>query len=204
MTPSNEKHFPRYRPFVRGIHRSPFLHKGQWRGALVFSLICAWINGWVNNRDAGYLRRHRAHYDVTVMTHNFTEALVRKPWSIMVVYFVSRNQGCVFDIENLFLPWQLSKTGKKLFWQVFAGKKTSKTVKKQCQMLYCQKTMSNVMSPKRARDPTCSQLSCCLVPINLAQWHISRVSCQKGPIRHAYAWQIGPIWQDTLDLWYLQ
>ena len=63
------KHFPRYWPFVRGIHRSPVNspHKGQWRGALMFSLICAWINGWVNNREAGDLRRHRAHYDVTVM-----------------------------------------------------------------------------------------------------------------------------------------
>ena len=28
---------------------------------------------------------------------------------------------------------------------------------------------------------------------------ITRVSCQKGPTRHAYAWQIGPFWQDTLD-----
>ena len=63
------KHFPRYWPLVRGIHRltvnSP--HKGQWRGALMFSLICAWINGWVNNHEAGDLRRHHAHYDVTVM-----------------------------------------------------------------------------------------------------------------------------------------
>ena len=42
-------------------------HKGQWRRALMFSLICAWMNGWVNNREAGDLRRHRAHYDVTVM-----------------------------------------------------------------------------------------------------------------------------------------
>ena len=42
-------------------------HKGQWRGALMFSLICAWANSWVNNRDAGDLRRHHAHYDVTVM-----------------------------------------------------------------------------------------------------------------------------------------
>ena len=42
-------------------------HKGQWRGALMFSLILAWTNGWVNNRDAGDLRRYRAHYDVTVM-----------------------------------------------------------------------------------------------------------------------------------------
>ena len=30
--------------------------------------------------------------------------------------------------------------------------------------------------------------------------HISMVSCQKGPTRHAYAWQIGPFWQDTLDI----
>ena len=43
------------------------LHKGQWRGALTFSLICAWINSWVNNREAGDLRRHHAHYDVTVL-----------------------------------------------------------------------------------------------------------------------------------------
>ena len=63
------KHFPRNWPFVRGIHRSPVNspHKGQWRGALMFSLICVWINGWVNNREAGDLRRYRAHFDVTVM-----------------------------------------------------------------------------------------------------------------------------------------
>ena len=41
--------------------------KGQWHGSLVFSLICAWINGWVNNGEAGDLRRHRTHYDVIVM-----------------------------------------------------------------------------------------------------------------------------------------
>ena len=64
------KHFPRYWPFVRGIHRSPVNspHKGQGRGSLMFSLICAWINGWINNREAGDLRRQRAHYDVIVMT----------------------------------------------------------------------------------------------------------------------------------------
>ena len=42
-------------------------HKGQWRGALMFSLICVWINDWVNNREAGDLRRYCAHYDVFVM-----------------------------------------------------------------------------------------------------------------------------------------
>ena len=55
------KHFPRYWPFVRGIHRPPVNspHKGQWRGALKFSFICSWINCWVNNYEAGVLRRHR-------------------------------------------------------------------------------------------------------------------------------------------------
>ena len=66
------KHFPRYWPFVRGIHRSPVKspHKGQWRGALIFSLICVWICSWVNNREVGDLRRYRAHYDITVMDYH--------------------------------------------------------------------------------------------------------------------------------------
>ena len=29
----------------------------------MFPLICAWIKVWANTRDAGDLRRHRAHYD---------------------------------------------------------------------------------------------------------------------------------------------
>ena len=41
--------------------------KGRWREALIISLICAWTNGWVNDRSAGDLRSHCAHYHVTVM-----------------------------------------------------------------------------------------------------------------------------------------
>ena len=63
------RHFPRNWPFVRGIHQSLVNspHKSQWRGALMFSLNCVWINGWVNNCKAGDLRRHHGHYDVNVM-----------------------------------------------------------------------------------------------------------------------------------------
>ena len=63
------KHVPRYWSFVRGIHRSLVNshYKGQGRGALMFSLICASINSWVNNREAGDLIRQCAHYDVIVM-----------------------------------------------------------------------------------------------------------------------------------------
>ena len=39
---------------------------GQWRGALMSSLICTWINGWVNNGEAGDLKYHRIHHDITV------------------------------------------------------------------------------------------------------------------------------------------
>ena len=57
---------------MRDIHRSPVNdpHKNQWRGDLMFSLIYAWKNGWVNNPYAGDFRRHRANYDVAAMAIN--------------------------------------------------------------------------------------------------------------------------------------
>ena len=64
MTSSNRNIF---RVTDRSPVNSP--HKGQWRGALMFSLICAWLNVWVNTREAGDLRRHRGHYDVIVMSN---------------------------------------------------------------------------------------------------------------------------------------
>ena len=80
------KHFPRYWPFVRGIRRSPVNspHNGQWCGALIFSLICAWINGWVNTGEAGDLRRHRAHHDVTGMM--FTWNFANHRWNEVYTY----------------------------------------------------------------------------------------------------------------------
>ena len=88
------KHFPRYWPFVLRIHRSSVNspHKNQWHGALMLSLICVWINGWVNNREAGDLRRHCAHYDVTVM-------IIR----VLINYTYTRsNHAC--RIEQIPLP----------------------------------------------------------------------------------------------------
>ena len=87
------KDFPRYWPFARGIHRSPVNSqtKDQRRGALMFSLICAWINGWVNNREAGDLRRHRTHYDVTVMR---TQVSVLYLPSCINTYSTNRVPSC--------------------------------------------------------------------------------------------------------------
>ena len=70
--------------WLRGIHRSPvnFPHTDQWRGVLMFSLIFAWTNGWVNNQDAGDLERHRAHYDVTGMWCRIVIQWSGQPWDL--------------------------------------------------------------------------------------------------------------------------
>ena len=70
------KHFPRYWSFLQGIHP----HKGQWRRALMFSLICAQINSWVNNGEAGDLRCNRAHYDVIVMACRNSNLMALLHW----------------------------------------------------------------------------------------------------------------------------
>ena len=127
------KHFPLYWPFVMGIHRSPVdsPHKGQWRGPLIFSLICAWTNSWANNRDAGHLRRHCAQYDVTVTRVLVSYAWVRYPishtkWSkawleICLKYCGHREKRkCqVISVNIAIVPWiqsaQHSHNRKLLF-----------------------------------------------------------------------------------------
>ena len=64
------------------------LHKGQWRGALMFSLICAWMNGSVNSREADDLRRHRPHCDVTVMSCGLDDIFKRILVNIIFILFL--------------------------------------------------------------------------------------------------------------------
>ena len=81
----------------RGIHRSPVNspHKGQWRGALLFPLICAWINDWVNNGEAGDLRRHRVHHDVIVM-------VLKEVWISSLFYSKGIDQQGMYRMYRLF------------------------------------------------------------------------------------------------------
>ena len=96
------KHFPDYSPFVRGIRRSPLVspHKDQWRGGLMFSLFCARTNGWANNRDAGDLTRHGAHYEVIVMS--LTENLPR-PYLYNGIPYAKKDGKCI-ETEACQLP----------------------------------------------------------------------------------------------------
>ena len=122
------KHFLRYWPFVRGIHRSSVNspHKGQWRGALMFSLICVWINGWVNNREAGDLRRYRAHYDVTVMYWQVVvpEALPTLTL-VMLIQCISRILTDFSPDVRFFLGYDLSST--RIIFKKHFDRKTNVT-----------------------------------------------------------------------------
>ena len=114
------KHFPRNWPFVLGIHRSPVNspHKGQWRWALMFSLICVWISGWVNICEAGDLRRYCAHNDVFVMCcalNSEMNRLIREtPIHISISWHTLFNSASlckyIFEITA-------TRNAPKLFWE---------------------------------------------------------------------------------------
>ena len=70
-----------------------FPQKGQWRGAMVSSLICTWINGWVNNR---------AHYDVTVMRIDISsQSLHHSRWMLVGTQINRTNR----DVEQIRAKW---------------------------------------------------------------------------------------------------
>ena len=77
------KHFPRYWPFVWGIHRSPVFSLTKASDAELWcsSLICGWTNVWVNNWVASDLGRHCAHYDVIVIIMAVCARRDKKHWS---------------------------------------------------------------------------------------------------------------------------
>ena len=83
-------------------------HKGQWSGAFMFSLIWVWINAWVNNREAGDLRRRRGHYDVTLMTCMWKPTLL-----VLIMQYVPVNRGIVGS--GIDLSPQLYQGGDQIF-----------------------------------------------------------------------------------------
>ena len=100
------KHFSRYWPFVRWIPHTKASDAEFW----CFLWSTSWINGWVNNHDAGDLRCNRAHYDVIVMKYYI-------PWNIhtaMLCLF------CYDHIIRLFLwriqPYNVRYVSGAIIW----------------------------------------------------------------------------------------
>ena len=128
------KHFPHYWHFVRGIHRSPgnSPQKDQWRGALMFSFICAWINGRVNNRKAGDLRRHHAHYDVTVMQYEvMTDSLIKTMNNVVLLStMINSSPPCAAYMRQ----WIGSASVQIMACRLFGAKPLSEPMLGYCQL----------------------------------------------------------------------
>ena len=113
------KHLPRYCPFVRGTHRSPVYfpgHNGQWRGALMFSLMCAWTKSWANTLDAGESRRHGAHCDATVMWNRNGNVTIFTPrFGVHIqprlgnVYCTETEMSLIWHFRHRHCHWKLSR-----------------------------------------------------------------------------------------------
>ena len=146
LTPNHDdvikwKHFPLYWPFVRGFHRSPANspHKGQWRGALMFTLICARIDGWVNNREAGDLRRYLPHYDVIVMTQTLSFMNVPKWSPYYVVVHCDRRGPLYSSWMSLHISVVSNFTSHKIILQCYwinLGKRTLELSTGKCDTIF--------------------------------------------------------------------
>ena len=87
-------------------------HKGQWRGALMFSLICVWINSWVNNREAGDLRRRHGHYDASVMCSAISGKCHRFFWKCSCYSCISSKQNSIMIFAVVFEMFCFCFTGE--------------------------------------------------------------------------------------------
>ena len=157
------KHFPRYWPFVWGIHRSrvnsPF--KGKWRGALIFSLICAWINGWVNNLKTGDFRRHRAHCDVTVMVIHMHEMLC-------CAKTYTASSEIWYKQCSVFVSWHVLWVGRSyLYYRVLPP-------------CWIKQTYGNTITPVPVKKPWNTSVNKMYQSIKTVNWNYSYVTYSHG------------------------
>ena len=108
------KHFSRYWPFVRGTDRSPVNspHKGQWRGALVFSMICSWINSWVKKSRGCWLWRHCNGGIANCLLADAAHHYPAHPWKCVTYQCIAKCACDMFEMYTLKITW-VKCTGQK-------------------------------------------------------------------------------------------
>ena len=159
------KHFPRYWPFVREIHRYPVNspYKGQWRGAVMFSLSCVWIIGWENNREAVDMRWYRAHYDAFVMHLIATIAIYN---TLTPSWHISLKRDIIS--LNADIGPTISSRLPKMISGVSVPKKVNDTINLQCATL-------SLMQNKRTHN--------FIAVVSYAEyWRFWGISCDNMPI----------------------
>ena len=78
-----------------------FPHESLWRWNLMFSLICAWTNGWASNRGTGDLRHHRTLYDVLSCSYSLY-VFVYWPFKSVPLYpgMMTSSNGNIFHVTG--------------------------------------------------------------------------------------------------------
>ena len=117
MTSSNGNIFRVLLAICEGIHRSSVdsPHQGRWHGALMFYLTCAWTNGSANIRDAGDLRCHIVHFDVTDMSIQCYHLVPMYMMYIYIYIYPDDNTTTILGTIIKF-PMHFSQSGN-LQWQ---------------------------------------------------------------------------------------
>ena len=176
MTSSNGNIFPVNSP-----------HKGQWRRALMFSLICSWINGWVKNGKAGDLIRQCAHYDVIVMVIRKTSsnAWCKCLWKVQSNYAVVTVtlffKVMYYAMTHIYYSWysRACTSGKnvciarcKCLWKLLSGKLNDK----QCMMQMPVKNYITIVYNKlRCQSPCFFQMPVnsthIITRLNIIRWY---------------------------------
>ena len=90
-------------------------HKGKWRGTLMFSLICAWTNSWLNNREAGDLTRHRAHYDVTLIVYSVPSICYKEAHEELTTGLITAETK--HEFSNIYSHMNQALASVNMLWQ---------------------------------------------------------------------------------------
>ena len=111
--------FPRYWPFVRGNPPVTGHHKGHWRCALMFSLIC-WTNGWVKIKTPLIqVKTHHSNYDVTVMYLIATKTTAKRTYKRQMC---ALHLGCYLVNYTHIILWNISMNFRVPFFFVLMTK----------------------------------------------------------------------------------
>ena len=126
------KHFPHYWQFVRG--NSPVTSefprtKASDAGLWSFSFIYTWINSWINNGEAGNLRRHRAHYDVTVMKAANQVKQNKDTHRNQQRYSSIMKSLVTITVTSKWARWRLKSLTSRLFAQSFVQARSKENIK---------------------------------------------------------------------------
>ena len=89
----------------------------------VFFDFCAWMNGWVNNREASDLRRHRTHYDVTVIVMLCCLRLITKVVSGIHLTFINIGRYHRYGHKITLVTYQVYH--QTMLWKYSSGVQTT-------------------------------------------------------------------------------